>query len=230
MTERSAFGIAMMARLWLAGVALAQCAVLTVPALLVLASRPASDWTGLWSQAVSGIVVACNAASVVSSVLLGLPTALAAWRWRAPWGMVALVVAPVLVPVALLAGTDLSAQGLMVLLVSHASLGLALGCGCALVALQGVDLALLEAAACARVGPLGACWRVVLPLIAPGIVAGVLLSGACSMTLSLVGVAMGRPAAFAALAGLPASPVLAVIGIALVLWAVVLAAVTLLRR
>jgi len=72
--------------------------------------------------------------------------------------------------------------------------------------------------------------HVVLPLIAPGILAGVLLSGASSMMLSLVSIAMGPPAGYAALSGLTASPILAVIGIALLLCAVVLAAMTLLRR
>ena len=69
-----------------------------------------------------------------------------------------------------------------------------------------------------------------LPLIAPGILAGVLLSGASSMMLSLVSIAMGPPAGYAALSRLTASPILAVIGIALLLCAVVLAAMTLLRR
>jgi ABC-type spermidine/putrescine transport system permease subunit II len=230
MNLRRLSAVALMAMLLLVALAVVQFAVLTMPAMLVLAARPASEWAGLWSQAVSATVVECNAIAVVTSVLLGLPAALAAWRWRGLWVLVSLLVAPVLVPVALLAGTELTSQGLTVLLVSHASLGLALGCGCALVALQGVEPGLLEAAACAGVGPLAAGRRVVLPLIAPGILAGVLLSGASSMMLSLVSIAMGPPAGYAALSRLTASPILAVIGIALLLCAVVLAAMTLLRR
>jgi ABC-type spermidine/putrescine transport system permease subunit II len=208
--------------------ALVQITVLTLPAALVLADRPASAWTLMWTQATAGTAVLCNAVAVAAVLVLGLPASLALWRWHSQGVFLAVLLAPLLLPAGLLADSETTTIGLAVLLAAHCSLGIAFGTGCGLVALLGVDRDLLRASASAGIGRFGTYRRVVLPLIAPGILAGVLLAGASSMAMSLVAIAKGPPAAITALSGLGASPILAVAGVALLLCAVVLSAVTLL--
>lgn len=212
----------------LLALAFVQIVVLILPAALVLADRPPAGWIALWTQATAGTAVLCNAVAVTAVPLLGLPAAIALWRWRSQGVILSMLLAPILLPAGVPADTDDTIAGLAMQLTTHASLGIAFGTLCCLIALRGVDRGLLAASASAGVGRLGTYRRIVLPLAAPGVVAGVLLAGAGSMTISIVAIAKGPPAGLAGLTDLGPSQWLAVAGVALLLCAVVLAAITLL--
>ncbi len=122
-------------------------------------------------------------ASVASAVLLGAPSALALWRLRSFGLMAGFLLAPLLVPIAWLA-MDGSA-GVIVMLAAHASLGLATGTVCGMISLAGIDLGVLRAAACCGVSPSGVVRRVMLPMMAPGILASALLATLLTVAMAL---------------------------------------------
>jgi len=214
-----------MATAWLLAVAGVQAAVVAVPAVLILCGWQHSSWMGLWDEMVAGSAPLAAMVAVVAALGPGSLVALALWRQRL--GLVAgLLVTPLLMPVALLG----SGENWAILLAGHASVGLALGALCGFIGLCGVDPRLLRAAASCGVSP-GRAWiRVLLPLAAPGVLAGVVLANVASMALSLVGVAMRHP--WLGWMGLTVSPASAVVvcGSALVPCVAVGVALALLRR
>jgi ABC-type spermidine/putrescine transport system permease subunit II len=211
--------------LLLALLALAQFAVLTLPAALVLGEQSIRQ-NMFWTESNANIALLCNAIAVLCALLLGLPAALALWRWRGQGVAAAILLAPLLVPTGFLAGNQNSPEAIAILLCAHASLGIGLGAGCGLAALHGVDAGLLKAAASAGIDPLRAYRRVILPLMGPGALAGMILAGTASMASSLVAMAKAPPIALASLA---AAPVLAMAGVALLVCALVMAALAFLR-
>ncbi len=222
----------LIATLLLLVLAALQLAMLAVPAALILAGQPTASWPLLWQRLVDGPAPLAALVALASALILGAPAGIA--LWRRGWGLVtAMVLAPLLLPVALLGGSG-DVDGQAILLAGHASLGLALGAGCCLLGLLPVDRRLLQAAASSGVSPAGAYRRVVLPLAMPGIAAGCLLTAAASLATSLVALALtmtqGRTASLASLPHLGASPLLSVLGVALLLCAATAAALALLRR
>jgi ABC-type spermidine/putrescine transport system permease subunit II len=221
MTVRRLLSVVLLALL-----AVLQFVILAVPAALLVAGQ-SSSWALLGRDMTEGMAPLACLVAIAASVLLGVPAALALWR-RQGWGLVAgVLLAPLLLPATWLGQIGANAE---LMLVGHASLGVAIGTACALAGLRLVEPGLLRAAASCGVSPFAAYRRVVLRLLVPGILAGVLLAGASSVAASLMALAPSRPAPLAALMGLGLSPALAVVAVAVALWAVTVAALTLLRR
>lgn len=210
----------------IAGLALLQAICLIVAVARSLASDGAPTLQSLLTGLATPEVILAVAVAAASSLIPGSLAALALWR-RRHWGLAAgLLIAPALLPLGALApGPGLAA--LLTRTAGHASLGLAIGTGCGLIALARADIGVLRAAAACGVSPLGTLWRVMLPLMAPGIAAGVLLSATASAAIGLIG---RLPAAPAGILAIPAVAWLAAAGIALLLTAVTSASVILLRR
>lgn len=211
---------------WLAVAALAvlQFAALAVPAAALLS--PVATPARINAILAGTTLLPALAAAVVSAVGAGTLAAVALWRLRL-WGLAAgLLLAPLLVPTVSLAGPD-TPIALALLLARHASLGLAFGAGCGLVRLIDVDLGVLRAAACCGVSPAGTLRRVVLPIMAPGILAACLLSAAASVLLSItLRLPALDPSVLHAMAGAAWLPA---VGAAAVICAVAGAALALLR-
>jgi len=198
--------------------ALAQLAMLAVPAFLALQGRTLS-----WQQAAESPAITAALIAAAASLLLGLPAALALWR-RNGWGLAGgMLLAPLLLPVALLGDAPIRLAG-------HLSLGLAIGTACTLIGLGGIDRGLLRAASSAGISPAGTYRRVVLPLAMPGILAGILLSATASLAASLAEHAIAQPLPWAAIRAIALPQALAVLGIALLLGAAMAAVLALLRR
>lgn len=230
----------MVSGLLLMVVLLIQLAVLMGGPQYFLAGRAAPGLETVWHQWIVGPAPWLVGASGAASLVLGTLSALALWRLRGSrtsltWGLLA----PLLLPLTVWGATAGGPTGLGLLLIGHVSLGLAIGGGCGLVSLGQVDPGLLRAAASCGVTPGEAFRRVVLPLIAPGILAGLLLSVAASIGGSLILSYAGAVswadivAALAALwpmpQPLPRPQWLAVVGLIVLAQAVIGAAMALLR-
>lgn len=169
------------------------------------------------------------AVAIAAAVLLGTPAALALWRRRASGLAAGLIAAPLLVSVSLLAQGD-EVESLGIMLVGQASRGLAIGALCGLASLASTDPAVLRAAACCGVSPLGAVRRVLLPMMPRGILAGALLAALAALGTSTISILRGPPVAWPALPSQPAAVWIAAVALALALGVVAAISASLLRR
>jgi ABC-type spermidine/putrescine transport system permease subunit II len=145
------------------------------------------------------VTLGALAACVGFALLGGLVVGVAAWRRGAGWLGPALL--PLLWPVALRLGPDAPQTAV---LACHAALGLGLGALCGTARLSRLSRGVLRAAWMCGVSPLGALRRVMLPVLVPGLLAGVLLAATGSLLLTLL---RARPEASvdpALFAGFPA--------------------------
>ncbi len=169
------------------------------------------------------------AVAVGAAVLAGPLAAMALWRLRLAGIATGLLLAPLLLPLALPSFGD-GRTGIAVLLLSHASLGLALGTLCGVASLGWLDLGVLRAAAHSGVSPWGALRRVVLPVMAPGIFASILLSAVVPLLLAMVRLSFGLEEIALAVPPQARITLLAASGMAVLLAAIASASVVLLRR
>ena len=148
MTMRRALGLIV-----LSGLGLLQFLALAVPVAMLLA-RPAHTLDSIGRLLLAGDAPLALGLSVASAIVLGSSAALLLWRLRT-WGILAgLLLVPLLVPVALLTPYSDTSSALL-LLMAHASQGLAFGTACGLLSLLGVEPGVLRAAACCGVSPAG---------------------------------------------------------------------------
>lgn len=218
-----------LAWLLLALLGLFQILALTLPPALLLGGHGPGALPALAHQIGGGTALPVLDAAIAAAIVPGTLAAMALWRLRV-WGLAAsLLLAPLLLPMALLAATD-GPAGLAAAVIAHASLGLGIGVGCGLGSLAGLDRGVLRAAACCGVSPLGMIWRVVLPVMAPGMLAAILLSALASLGTSLVGLLHGRIDDIALLTTLPPATWLAASGSAALVCAIAWISLVLLRR
>jgi ABC-type sulfate transport system permease component len=208
--------------LWLLLMACLQLALVALPAGLILADRPQPDWPQLWTLLQQSRAPLAALVAMLAALGPGTLAALALWRRRRLGLRGGLLLTPVLMPVALLAGGDT-----LLRLAGHAGLGLALGAICGFIGLSTVDPALLRAAASCGLSPPRAWRAVLLPLAGPGVLAGLVLANVASLALSLV--AAAPPLPLEALLRHPAA-MTAALGVSLLLCAATAAALALLRR
>lgn len=199
-----------------------QVLALTLPGAALLGSQSVAAINGQLIDPPTPLAL-CTA--VLFAAVPGTILAIAMWRLRLSALVAGFMLAPLLVP-AILAGSP--GDALAVLLLRHASLGLALGTACGLIRLRAVDLGVLRAAACCGLSPRDILRRVLLPLVMPGMVAAALLSATASLALSLA--TRAGPILGPVLHGLPASVWLAASGAAVAVSAVTGASLLLLRR
>jgi ABC-type spermidine/putrescine transport system permease subunit II len=211
---------------WLLAMAAFQVALVALPAGMILAAHPGATAMVLWTRLLSDGAPLAALVAVLSALGPGTLAALALWRRQSLGLASGLLLAPLLVPVGLLGGS----RDLAVLLAGHAGVGLAIGSLCGVIGLGGVDRAVLRAAASCGLSPVRIWVRVLLPLAAPGVLAGMVLANVASVALSVVSVALAAPLPLTAVLLLPTASVTAAIGAALVLCAAVAAALALLRR
>lgn len=128
--------------------------------------------------------------AAATALLAGPLAAMALWRLRLRGIVAGLLLAPLLLPLALPSFGD-DPMGRALFLLDHASLGLALGTLCGVIRLGQLDLGVLRAAAHCGASPFGAMHRVVLPVMAPGILVSVLLSALVPLLLAVVRLSFG---------------------------------------
>jgi ABC-type spermidine/putrescine transport system permease subunit II len=204
----------------------AQMAALTGFLAWLLSAPAVPALPRLFDDLMRGLTPWAALSAISAAVVLGPVAAVAMWRLHVSGLAAGLLVAPLLVPLGLLASP--MGLGLGVTVASHASVGLALGALCGVASLAWLDLGVLRAAACSGVSPWGAVRRVVLPVMAPGILASALLAGAVSVVFGLTRVALAVPD-FAMIA--PVRLVwLAALGCAVLLCAIAAAGLILMRR
>ncbi|MBB5688259.1 ABC transporter permease subunit [Roseomonas alkaliterrae] len=159
----------------------------------------ASDFwlPALWNSLVIGLAAAALA------TLLGTPAAFGLWRMKGAFRAVALgvVLAPMVVPVIVVAVALLLAFGPLGLvathaglIIAHAALGVPFVVVTVLASLEGFDPVQLRAAAACGAGPLRAFFRVCLPQIAPGVAAGAVFAFATSLDEVVVALFIAGPA------------------------------------
>jgi putative spermidine/putrescine transport system permease protein len=159
----------------------------------------ASDFwlPALWNSLVIGLAAAGLA------TLLGTPAAFGLWRMTGAFRAVALgvVLAPMVVPVIVVAVALLLAFGPIGLvathaglIIAHAALGVPFVVVTVLASLEGFDAVQLRAAAACGAGPLRAFFRVCLPQIAPGVAAGAVFAFATSLDEVVVALFIAGPA------------------------------------
>jgi ABC-type spermidine/putrescine transport system permease subunit II len=223
MTMRRALGLIV-----LSGLGLLQFLALAVPVAMLLA-RPAHTLDSIGRLLLAGDAPLALGLSVASAIVLGSSAALLLWRLRT-WGILAgLLLVPLLVPVALLTPYSDTSSALL-LLMAHASQGLAFGTACGLLSLLGVEPGVLRAAACCGVSPAGALRRLLLPMMAPGILAGIVLAATSSAGSSIVQALQGIPISLVAFQTVPPPIWLAAGGLALLVCSLLGAALALMRR
>jgi putative spermidine/putrescine transport system permease protein len=159
----------------------------------------ASDF---WLPALWNSLLIGGAAAAVAT-LLGTPAAFGLWRMRGVARSVALgiVLAPMVVPVIVVAVALLLAFGPLGLVathaglvVAHAALGVPFVVVTVLASLEGFDAVQLRAAAACGAGPVRAFFRVCLPQIAPGVAAGAVFAFATSLDEVVVALFIAGPA------------------------------------
>ena len=177
----------------------AVCMFLYLPILVLVAlsfnrAGLPTAWTGfsvrwygkLWengeilSAAVNTLIVA-SCSTVFAAVMGGL-LALGAARRRSA-SMDALLFAPMIIPDIVLAVALLSfysllgiALGLHTVIMSHIVFNIAFVCAVVRARLTGFDLSIVEASADLGAGVFATFWRITLPVIFPGVLAGALLA------------------------------------------------------
>jgi ABC-type spermidine/putrescine transport system permease subunit II len=223
MSMRRALGLIV-----LGGLGLLQFLALAVPVAFLLA-RPEYTLDGIGRLLLAGDAPLALGLSVASAIVFGSIAALLLWRLRT-WGILAgLLLLPLLLPVALLTPySDTSSE--LLLLMAHASQGFAFGTACGLLSLLGVEPAVLRAAACCGVSPAGALQRLLLPMMAPGILAGIVLAATASAGSSIVQALQGIPISLVAFHTVPPPIWLAAGGLALMVCALLSTALALMRR
>jgi ABC-type spermidine/putrescine transport system permease subunit II len=198
-----------------------------IAALLMQPTAP--NLAALVRQSLAGPEGLAIASAVAAAILPGTLAAMALWRMRLSGLAAGLLLAPLLLPIALF-GFDDGPRALTIFLLAHAGLGLGLGTLCGIACLAWLDLGVLNAAACSGVSPWGTMRRVVLPVMAPGILAATLLAATIPLALAMLRTALGLHALVIALPAQPKIIALAAIGLAITLTAIASAAAILLRR
>lgn len=196
---------------------------------VVLAQPEIPDLAALLKQGIGRNEAQATAWAVAAAIFPGTLTAMALWRMRLSGLACGLLLAPLLVPMALFSFGD-GPSGHAIFLLAHASLGLGLGTLCGIACLAWLDLGVLRAAACSGVSPWGALRRVVLPVMAPGILASFLLAIIIPVTMALLRSGLELHALALALPAQPRIVLLAAAGFAVVLAAIASAVMILLRR
>jgi ABC-type spermidine/putrescine transport system permease subunit I len=223
MSMRRALGLIV-----LFGLGLLQFLVLVVPLALLLA-RPPHSLDNTIRLLLAGDAPLALGLAVASAILPGSLTALLLWRLLTLGILAGLLLLPLLVPVTLLTPfSDTSSE--LLLLIAHAGLGLAFGTACGLLSLLGVEPGVLRAAACCGVSPASAVRRLLLPMMAPGILAGLVLAATASAGSSIVQALQGIPISLVAIHAVPPPIWLASGGLALLVCALFGAALALMRR
>eukprot|EP01037_Dinobryon_pediforme_P005747 gene5747-5810_t len=174
-----------------------------------------------------GILPLAILTAVATALMPGALAAMALWRLRSAGLATGLLIVPLLVP-AVLFPFDADLNGRAATLLSHASLGLALGALCGMTCLAPLEIGVLRAAAHSGVSPWGALRRVVLPVMLPGLAAATLLAITMPIVAAIIRASLRLPAL--AVHGLPNVLMLAGAGLAVVLAAIAAATATLLRR
>ena len=212
----------------LGGLGLLQFLALAVPMAMLLA-RPPHSLDGICRLMLAGDAPLALGLSVASAIVPGSIAALLLWRLRT-WGILAgLLLLPLLVPTTLLTPySDTSSE--LLLLITHAGQGLAFGTACGLLSLLGVEPGVLRAAACCGVSPASALRRLLLPMMAPGILAGIMLAATASAGSSIVQALQGIPMSLLTFQTVPPPIWLAAGGLALLVCALFGAALALMRR
>jgi ABC-type spermidine/putrescine transport system permease subunit II len=218
---------AVFARLILGGLCIAQLAALAALLALVLGQPDAPDIHIIVQRLTDGILPAAILAAAACALSPGAMAAMALWRLRSAGLASGLLAAPLLIPVVLFHFGD-DTQGRLGTLLSHASLGLALGAICGMACLAPLEIGVLRAAAMCGVSPWGALRRVVLPVMLPGLVAAVLLAITVPILASIFRQALNLPELL--ILPIPHVVMIAGAGLAVLLCAIAAAAVTLLRR
>ena len=121
------------------------------------------------------------AAAAAAAILGALILAVAAWRRSAFW--LGPLLLPLLWPVVLRMGPDTE---LLAITIAHAAIGLSLGAICGVLSLSRLTRNVMRAALLCGVSPFGAVRRVMLPVLAPGLLAGTLLAATVSLLLSFL--------------------------------------------
>jgi putative spermidine/putrescine transport system permease protein len=207
------------AALWTAGVLVALFLVAPILAILPLSFSAGSflfyplpglslRWyadffaSDFWLPALWNSLVIGGAAAALAT-LLGTPAAFGLWRMQGAFRAVALgvVLAPMVVPVIVVAVALLLAFGPLGLvathaglIIAHAALGVPFVVVTVLASLEGFDATQLRAAAACGAGPLRAFFRVCLPQIAPGVAAGAVFAFATSLDEVVVALFIAGPA------------------------------------
>lgn len=206
------------ALLWVAGVLVALFLMAPIVAILPLSFSAGSflfyplpglslRWyqdfftSGFWLPAAwNSLVIGASAAGLAT--LLGTPAAFGLWRMRGAFRAVAMgfVLAPMVVPVIVVAVALLLAFGPIGLvathaglIIAHAVLGVPFVVVTVLAALEGFDPVQLRAASACGAGPLRAFFRVCLPQIAPGVAAGAVFAFATSLDEVVVALFIAGP-------------------------------------
>ncbi len=211
---------------WLLAMAAFQLAVVALPAGVIVAGRQGAGVWAVLDRLVMGPAPLAALVAVLAALGPGTLAALALWRLERLDLWAGVLVTPLLVPAALLGGS--SEMGMRLAL--HASIGLAIGALCGVIGLGGVDKGLLRVAASCGVSPARRFLRVLLPLAAPGVLAGLVLANVASVAVSLVSAAMTVSRPLRAVLDLPPASLGALVGAGLVPCAAVAAALALLRR
>lgn len=220
---------ALLARLVLVALCLMQMAVLVGYFGVLLMQPGAPKLPALLEALGAGRLPLEIAVAVATAALAGPLAAMALWRLRLAGIATGLLLAPLLLPLALPSfGGD--RIGLLVALLRHASLGLALGTLCGVASLGWLDLGVLRAAAHSGVSPWGALRRVVLPAMAPGILASILLAAFAPLVMAIFRLSLGLADFSLTMPPQMRITILAAAGMAVVLTAVTSSAVVLLRR
>jgi putative spermidine/putrescine transport system permease protein len=169
-----------------------------------LSLRWYADFLGsdFWLPALRNSVVVGTASAVVAT-LLGTLAAFGLWRWRLPGRrlVMAVLLAPMVVPVIVVAVALLLAFGpvgltgsFAGLIIAHAALGAPFVVVTVLAALSQFDATQLRAAAACGAAPTRAFLRVCLPQIAPGVAAGAVFAFATSLDEVVVALFLTGPA------------------------------------
>lgn len=198
--------------------------------LAVLLAQPGTpDLAGLLQRSLDGIVKPAIAIAVAAATLPGTLAAMALWRMRLSGLAAGLLLAPLVLPMALFSFGD-GSNGQVAFLLAHAGLGLGIGTLCGIACLAWLDLGVLRAAACSGVSPWGALRRVVLPVMAPGILAAALLSAIIPLVTAILRAGLGLHALVVLVPAQPRIVLMAAAGLAVVLAAITSAVMVLLRR
>ncbi len=121
------------------------------------------------------------ACASIAAAFGALVVAVAAWQRRAVW--LGPMLLPLLWPVALRLGPDTVALAISLL---HASIGISLGTLCGAWRLGRLTPGMLHAAQMCGVSAFGSYWRVIVPMLLPGLLAAVALATLTSLLLSFL--------------------------------------------
>ncbi len=175
-----------------------------VSTLQQLADDPFTAMPEVKTQAVALLV------AVAASLFGGGLVAVAQWRRSPIW--LGAMMAPLLLPMALFLGPEIGSP--LLTLAAHGALGVAIGTLCGAISLGRLPSGAMLAAMCCGVSPLGALFRVMLPALAPGLLAGSVLTAIASGTVMLLRARPAGPLDPALLLTLPPDLLLPMVGAA----------------